>query len=259
MDSTDWVAKSASQRIASVIDALGTDRFEDETLRLLHERSGVDHYCVYRLRNEIPEFLGGASVRGTHAMRHNPHFSKRRSYAELIAAREATKDLPGALFLRDAITQLDDRTLRSALRHHRIIDRAMVCGRATDDLYAVTMLRSEDTGRFAGDELDWLSESGDILIAACAKHATIHWDRAHGVKNFDSVKTIEDNLRRVDWGMSPRELQVGARILYGISTTGMAIDLELGAETIATYRKRLYARLEISGRHELLQRYLALF
>jgi DNA-binding CsgD family transcriptional regulator len=66
-------------------------------------------------------------------------------------------------------------------------------------------------------------------------------------------------LREADWGLSVRELQVSARILFGISALGISIDLGLGEDTIATYRKRLYARLSIGSRHELMQKYLSLF
>ena len=37
-----------------------------------------------------------------------------------------------------------------------------------------------------------------------------------------------------------------------------ALDLEVGEETVATYRKRAYQRLGIGSRHELFQLYLAL-
>lgn len=248
------------QSLAAVVNALGTEDFEKETLRFLNSTSGAEHYCVYRVRDGLPKFLGGASIRGQHAMRH--HTSEKRwparSFVELHAADEAARGSRNAVMLHDDLDHVADPTLHSALEHFDIVDRVMVCGRAVDDLYALSVMRSRDAGQFDESELTGLAENADVLVAACAKHAALHWDREKAIAHFASVAVIEGNLRESDWGLSERELQVSSRILYGISAYGISIDLGLGEETIATYRKRLYARLRIGGRHELLQRYLSL-
>ena len=114
-------------------------------------------------------------------------------------------------------------------------------------------------GKFDAEQIAQIRANADLLIAVCAKHASLHWDRPRGVKIFESVETIEFTIKAAGWGLSVRELQVSARILFGISALGISIDLGLGEDTIATYRKRLYARLSIGSRHELMQKYLALF
>lgn len=254
------IERAPPQTLAGVVNALGTDAFEKETLRFLNDMSGAEHYCVYRLRNGAPQFLGGASVRGKHAMRHLSAEKRwpARSFVELHEANEAARASDNALMFHEDIEQVVDPALHSALEHFQIVDRVMVCGRAVDDLYALSVMRSREAGQFDEQDLSGLAESADVLVAACAKHAALHWDREKAIAHFASVKVIEDNLRASDWGLSERERQVSARILYGISAYGISIDLGLGEETIATYRKRLYARLKIGGRHELLQRYLSL-
>lgn len=261
MDTITVVHPTRMRTLTGVVNALGTDEFEGETLRFLNSMSGAEHYCLYRLRNGRPQFLGGASVRGTHAMRHRSAKKRwpERSFVELHQADEVARSSACALMFRDDIERVADPTLHSALEHFRIVDRVMVCGRAVEDLYALSVMRSRESGQFAKQDLRDLAENADMLVAACAKHATLHWDRAKAIAHFASVEVIEANLRASDWKLSERELQVSARILFGISAYGISIDLGLGEETIATYRKRLYARLRIGGRHELMQRYLTLF
>lgn len=246
--------------VAALVDALGTDDFETEALQFLNCTSGVEHYTVYRLRGSQPEFMGGASVRGPHAVRARKaeQHARDRAYHDLIAARSAASDAAGPVMMHNELQELEDRALRLAFNRFHIVDRVMLCGRRMDDVYAISLLRSAETGQFGGAELKRLAEVAETFIAACAKHAAIHWDRAKAIKGFESVEFIEGKLRRTDWGLSNRELQVAARILYGISAVGVALDLGLGEETIATYRKRLYQRLRIGSRHELLQKYLAL-
>lgn len=260
MGSSPPTEQPSLQHLVTLIGALGTDQFEQVALLVLGGIAGVEHYSIYRVRAGKPEFLGGASVRGQHPARLTaPNQRYSRNYAELLRAAEMT--LPGepAILLHEAIDSVEDPGLAGALRHYNIIDRAVLCGRADDDLYAITLMRSADVGPFAAGQLASLKASADLLIAACAKHASIHWDRPRGVKIFASVEVIEAKLREAAWGLSVRELQVSARILFGISALGISIDLGLGEDTIATYRKRLYARLSIGSRHELMQKYLSLF
>jgi DNA-binding CsgD family transcriptional regulator len=248
----------SQRQIASLIAALGTDQFEDEALHFLQQVAGVEHYSVYRVRAGKPEFLGGASTRGRHAVRFtNPKHHHPRSYAELIHAQETQQD--GAVLIHSPIESDEDPVLTTALRHFHIADRAMIYGRSDDDLYAVTVMRSEEIGLFTPAQIETLNISADLLIVTCAKHASLHWDRPRGVKIFESVEIIETKIKQAAWGLSVRELQVAARILFGISALGISIDLGLGEDTIATYRKRLYARLSIGSRHELMQKYLSLF
>ena len=54
-----------------------------------------------------------------------------------------------------------------------------------------------------------------------------------------------------------REAEVSARILYGLSSVGIALDLSVSEETVKTYRKRAYQRLAIGSERELLTWYLA--
>jgi DNA-binding CsgD family transcriptional regulator len=255
---TDLAPSPTPDQLIAMINALGTDAFEEELLRVLSSRAGVEHYSVYRVRNATPEFLGGASVRGQHPARLTAANQKyQRTYAELTQILDEPSS--GAQLVHAPLDSADDPGLMGALSHYHIVDRVMIYGRADDDLIAITMMRSDKAGVFDVDELGGLASSADLIIAICAKHASTHWDRPRGVKIFASVDVIEATLRAAKWGLSVRELQVSARILFGISALGIGIDLGLGEDTIATYRKRLYARLSIGSRHELMQKYLALF
>jgi DNA-binding CsgD family transcriptional regulator len=242
----------------TLIGALGTDSFEAKVLHFLSSIAGVEHYSIYRVRGQTPEFLGGASISGEHPARLTGANQRyQRTYAELLRALDETQ--AEARLVHDPIDSADDPGLAGALQHYHIVDRVMLCACADEDFYAVTLMRSRTAGHFSSNEIAVLEETANLIIAVCAKHASIHWDRPRGVKIFQSVEVIEATLRAAKWGISVRELQVSARILFGISALGIGIDLGLGEDTVATYRKRLYARLSIGSRHELMQKYLALF
>ena len=51
--------------------------------------------------------------------------------------------------------------------------------------------------------------------------------------------------------LSPREIEVCVRIMLGITSEGIGIDLGISRNTVLTYRKRAYARLNISSQNQL--------
>jgi DNA-binding CsgD family transcriptional regulator len=52
-------------------------------------------------------------------------------------------------------------------------------------------------------------------------------------------------------GLTPRELDVCARALIGMTAEGIALDLNIKKSSVSTYRKRAYARLGISSQNQL--------
>lgn len=253
-------SKIAPPPISAVVLALGTKDFENEALGFLNTAYGVEHYSVFRMKHGRSEFIGGASIHGEHAVRHlyGRHSTWSQSASDLHSARCVLKSGAGATIARSEPDTIADAGLRRALKHFHIVDRVMLCGRTGNDVYGLSLLRSDRAGRFEDTALAGLDRAADVLIAVFAKQTEIYWDRSSSLSGLESVERIEENLRSADWGVSERELQVSARILYGISALGIAHDLELREDTIATYRKRLYQRLQISSRHELLKKYLTL-
>ncbi len=58
--------------------------------------------------------------------------------------------------------------------------------------------------------------------------------------------------------LTPREQAVLARVLLGMRTEGIALDLHLKPASIVTFRKRAYAKLGITTQAELFARCLRL-
>jgi len=58
-------------------------------------------------------------------------------------------------------------------------------------------------------------------------------------------------LHALDGRLTRRELDVLARILSGLTSEGIALDLRVSVNTVLTYRKRAYGRLGVSSQAEL--------
>jgi DNA-binding CsgD family transcriptional regulator len=66
-------------------------------------------------------------------------------------------------------------------------------------------------------------------------------------------KQFEQCLIRVCHGITRREIQVCAAIAVGMSSAAIALTLNISLNTVLTYRKRAYSRLNICSQNELMR------
>ena len=65
------------------------------------------------------------------------------------------------------------------------------------------------------------------------------------------IDSSRQRLKTVAPLLSPREVEVCIRIMLGVTSEGIGIDLGISRNTVLTYRKRAYARLNISSQNQL--------
>lgn len=74
---------------------------------------------------------------------------------------------------------------------------------------------------------------------------------------FDNTKAASDSRHHqvleilARCNLSPREAEVCAMILLGYTTIGIGLNLNISTNTVATHRKRAYAKLGIASQNEL--------
>jgi DNA-binding NarL/FixJ family response regulator len=100
-----------------------------------------------------------------------------------------------------------------------------------------------------------LAGCGRALSAIVELHHKLLQRLAIEGEPLSELKAIEECLSTCT-SLPPREVEVCARILLGMTTAGIALDLELCETTVKTYRKRAYQRLSIGSERELIASYL---
>jgi DNA-binding CsgD family transcriptional regulator len=100
-----------------------------------------------------------------------------------------------------------------------------------------------------------LASRSALLLAAHAKHVEVLDARDSAIRSLSSIVQIEKCLS-ASGVLTIREVEVCSRIIYGLSTLGIAVDLSLSEETVRTYRKRAYQRLALGTERQLLTWYL---
>lgn len=246
--------------LPNVIDSLGEDTFGHDLVELLNDACGAEHCTLFRFSDQAPSEILAASRDGTDTAHRQFSLFVAKAYwrndAGVAAALSATPS-SGLGMKRTDVQALPTGDLRSRLygRTH-IRERILLWGNIKRNTIALSILRPEERGLASDDEFCSLAQVAPTLMSLVAKHTDILDSRARFSLALTSLAEIERTVEHARVKLPKREAQVCARIVFGISTAGIAIDLGVGEETVMTYRKRAYQRLAIGSQRELLLWYV---
>lgn len=246
--------------VTQLVQLTGEEAFGPALARYLHAMCGADHFTAFRWRSDTLQSVATCCVQPDRTAhdRVNCYVNQglwRHDPAMAEVQHEAATAKTALIHVDFSDGGYGD--LRRAV-YPDVRDRVVLRGRYGADAFGLSILRFERQPSFSEEEFDRLRASADVLIALLGKHAQFS-SRPRGVSSaFASVADIESRIACPDV-LPRRETQVCARILAGLSSTGIAQDLTVSEETVKTYRKRAYLRLGIGSERELLTWYLALW
>ncbi len=240
----------ADTGISRVVDSLGTPEFAHELMQCLHHASGAEHCVVYGLKPEgvrvvVADSLDGSDYASRRASTYVDHGLWRSDSGFVSAYR-------GGASQRARLVRVEK--MRLTADTSQITQKLFVFG-IRHGLYGISVLRNESQSHFSEAAVRRLNALGEFVVSCCDKHSD-QSDR-HAGAPLASVKAIEEQVSRWAQALTPRELQVCSRILYGMTVEGISLDLRIKPESVVTYRKRAFLKCGIGTRHELMRRYLA--
>lgn len=245
---------------AILIDTMGTRDFETNLFRLTWEALRCEHLSAFALpESDQPRLLLGMNAGPPDLARQLGTLYAQR-YWHLDPINQVT--LPSGALSEGIVVRLTEEDLsRSPYRRDmygashwaasgaKLVERLSMMKRQDNEIVRINFYRHCDVGPFEADDLDRLAGSADLLFALVAKHAALRVV----LQTAGDCQTYEKLLRLVAPSLSPRELEVCAGIALGMTSEAIASKLGIRLNTILTYRKRAYARLNISSQLELLR------
>ena len=242
-----------------LFDSIGRKELQRELLMLLNEICGADSVHLFRLKGDRPDIASGVSLVGGQGLA----ISMAQAYMglnlwrgdrEMSENSYGTRDHPTVYRL--ATNDAPTSDLRDFYHSEKIVERLMICAQTSMGVLGFSILRAAPRPLLSADNLPDLSRVFSGIFPIVSKHMEMIGQSRRIVESLTSLSLIEQYLESSDVPLARRELQVGARLLYGLSASCVAADLGIGFETVSTHRKRLYERLGISCHHELLLWYL---
>lgn len=265
---------AAMNRIAEMVGGIGNNGFEQAFYGFCHDLLQVDQCTVFRFdRQGLP-----------HCLIAEAENSQSRSLARQLACeytegayrRDPNLALeqvgrPGEFpVLVRCVTpaSIQDRGYRRRFYDEALVrqELAMIAPLEGETLYC-SFYRSESRGDFAHEDSGQLQQVGAMLARLLGKHAEVmHLRNRDGLSlptpahlNPERRARMLDELRasllKAPGGLTRREAEICASIALGYTTLGIGLNLGISVNTVATHRKRAYAKLGISSQNELFARY----
>ncbi len=117
----------------------------------------------------------------------------------------------------------------------------------------IMIIRCQD-GLFAPRERWLLGQIGAVVLSSLQKHFSyVHALGGHNEFVMDRVLAEAPLFS----GLTPRERVVCLGILTGYTSESIGINLSISVNSVLTYRKRLYDKLNISSQNELFMKMIA--
>jgi len=139
----------------------------------------------------------------------------------------------------------------------------MAWPRPDSHLYC-SFYRSRTLPEFAHEDIAQLKTWANLIAQVLDKHVSVTKpelgaDCAAPVPDPARRERMYQELRsrmlKLPCGLTQREADVCAAIALGYTTVGIGLNLGISVNTVATHRKRAYAKLGISCQNELFARY----
>jgi len=244
--------------LATLVAAIGEDRFGPALALFLNELCGADHFAAFCLGKDDLREVAACCVEPERTARDRVESYVNQGWWKRDPAMTEAQRCLGAM--RSSIIHVDFSDDGYAAIRPRIFphvrDRLLLCGHGRNANFGLSILRADPHAPFAGEAIEKVALSAELLMAALDKHADIRQTRPNVAKALTELDEIESCIVATS-ALPRREAEVTSRILYGMSSVGIALDLSVSEETVKTYRKRAYQRLAIGSERELLTWYLA--
>jgi len=244
--------------LSGFVDGIGTEQFGLGLVGLLHDVCDADHCAAFQLGSDSISTLAFSSF--------DPAQSRILMVESYVREVRWSKDLPLTKTLVhsnvscDSLIHVDlnDRGYDDLQPYiyPQVSDRLLLCGRRDNIEFRLSVARSDPSPEFKIGAINHLADLSDTLLSAMAKHVSVLMTRPSIASALTDLQEIETCLHAQKL-LPRRELEVCARILYGLSSIGISLDLGIGEASVKTYRRRAYQRLNIGCERELLQWYLS--
>ena len=236
---------------APAIAALGRAAFASELLAALNRSVPVDHVCLMRVEDRTrPPVLESASWRG------GAHVAEvQRAYLSGLYRFDPNLSLPARAGVavrhlrRDALAHADYR--EACYSRAGLLERLTVVAVNEGQLVLLNLYRLEPGGPFTPEEISTIESLSRFLAALAVKHVNTLGMLLRSRDRADRIGALAARLHALDGRLTPRERDVLSRVLLGVTSEGIALDLGIGLNTVLTYRKRAYARLGVTSQAEL--------
>lgn len=260
--------------LAKLVGEIGTMDFEQQFYHFSRELLNVDQCTVFRFTgDQQPEcMLAEASHSGYRSLIRG----LAKEYASEGYMRDPNLSGPNSLMAVSnclIVRCVSPSHVRDVAFRRRFYDEALVrqelamIASVNDQTLYCSFYRSMDQKDFASHDASQLRQLGSFMIQTLGKHVEVSSLQKSKPLQLPEPAILSPERRermylelrstllKAAGGLTQREAEICASIALGYTTLGISLKLGISINTVATHRKRAYAKLGISSQNELFARY----
>lgn len=242
--------------LEDVVSSLGTERFCSDLLSYVGNLGTVDHAAVIRFdASEHARVTTSATRESLRINGYHVRDAYERRFFRADPNRAAWGNAPsdsGALVRRLRPGSIADESYRfHCFDLPALVDRLSLITAHRGMLYCVNLYRCSHSGPFSDEEVAAVQQCSPLLASLAVKHDEL---THRNPLPHDRTARVADLVRRLAAArkkLTRRELEIAARIIAGMSSSAIALELDIAPSSVVTYRKRAYGKLGISAQNEL--------
>lgn len=251
-------------RLASMVSAIGTPRFGPALLGLFDDH-GIVHGVGYELDGaQAPRFLF-ACAREARENEETAELVRRWSAADYridpvlhtlqTRARQHPEAAPTTVYC-DAREVARSPSQAALVAHyydrHALGEEVDYCLRDGERLTVLSLCRRRSAGWFNGTERNTLASVASLMLASLHQHRRLLSTLpAPALTREEQLRRVRTALLRDPGQLTAREADICAHIVMGYTAEGAGLQLGISPQTVASHRKRAYAKLGVTSQAEL--------
>jgi len=249
--------RSYPRNIAALVEVAGRPVFPQALFRAARSMCGAEHLTAFRLSGAgrahtvLAENTGVMPVAQSRASRYIGDYW-RFDPAEKVAAppKAPCRSAKGGRWaVKTAAREIEHSSYRfDCYSSIGLDDRISISEIRGDQLMRVNFYRRRKE-HFSDDEAGRILDAADLLMPLIWRHD----EETRTKVSPEPLELFRIKLAAVAPKLSDREREVCTLIALGLTSEGIALQLDIGLNTVLTYRKRAYARLGISSQNELIR------
>lgn len=241
--------------LGAAIGLLGESGFAAALIDALGSIVPLDHLALLRFDAGLAvDLVGAASLqRGNQAAEAGRLYARARFFRHDPGIRIATGMRPGSpVLFRLRASEIENTRYRDQIyRRFGLRERLSMIDQVRGRWLMVNLYRKVGHPPFSAAEVATVTGLAGLLLPLAARHAELIKPAKPAPGSAPSVTFLDELLADLGGALSPRERAVCARALAGLTMPGIAADLGVAGATVATLRRRAYAKLGITSLNEL--------
>lgn len=237
-----------------MLSTLGTRDFGQSLMAAAHELIGADYRSLFVFdEDRAPVCLATNGVRSNRLAAFagekyaNTHWKadpivelKVRRRADVLFVPGLSQEFSSGAYRQDCIETLN------------IGDRITFLFGNDAHFLRLSFYRFSFKPAFGETEISVAHDSADFFRSTITRHhSLISRAGMDNLRMFPSRQAMRKRLISLNPSLSPREVDVCAMILQGVSSEGIALEIGISKTSVVTYRKRPYTKLGITTQSEL--------